>query len=344
MPLPTLHWKFVGADTGLYASVQGVIDAIYRLGQSATYVDGSARVPGTGSAWTWTREGSGASTVAAIGAPPSVAPYENTLDIRYIFAGNGAAAPTTILTPDTNAAPQLVGTLWMGMNRGSTTYTGPWTAAQPFGSGFSGYWHGAGSFSTRRSVFMYESEEGCVVVTTDATGVTQHFLFGALFDPLSASGVESTGRLYYMQTQGWGQSLDNGAPFSYLAYNDLIDGGYGNHNATANTGAHCGYFNPGLTTITTAYRFERFATLDPSLSLDTSRWRAPWLTANGDQVKTPFHAQKVTAPQTFLGPARNMWFLGSYPCGSVVQNGSTVLGYAVGPVTTYTYGSILLGV
>lgn len=339
MALPTLHWKFVGADSSLYSSVQGLIDAIYRLGQSTTYADGAVRTPGTGSAWTWVREGSDASTTAAIGAPPSVAPYTNDYDMRYIFAGNGSAAPSSILSPDTNAAAQLVGTLWMGMNRGAFTYVGPWTAAQPFGSGFSGYWHAAGTYSTRTGVFMYESEEACVVVAAQSNGATQHFLFGALTDPLSASGVEANGRLYYMQTQGYSRSL---AP-SFLAYTTDVAGGYGNHNTTANTSSHCGYFNPGLTTVSTAIRMERFAVFTPSIDATTTGWRATTQSGNGDTYKQAIHLLRNTGTAVWLGPMRNMWAFGGYPCASVVKNGSTVVGYTVGYTPLYPYDTVLLG-
>lgn len=351
MALPTLHWKFVGADASLYTNVQGLIDAIYRLGQSTTYVDGTVRTPGVGSAWTWTREGAGATTTAAIGAPPSVAPYENSLNMRYIFAGNGSSAPASILAPDTSAAAQLVGTLWMGMNRGSTTYTGPWTAAQPFGSGFSGYWHGGGSFSVRTGVFMYESEEACVVFASQSGGTSQHFLFGALFDPLVASGVESTGRLYYMQTQGWGQNLNP----SFMAFDStMLDGSWGNHSATANTGAHCGYFDPATTSILTARRLESFianpGSASPYGGASLTAWRAAAQSFNGDMIKTPFNAVRSTGTGLFLGPARNVWSVGTFPAGCVVRDGSTVLGYALQRSTVgasavdITNDTVMLGV
>lgn len=351
MPLPTLHWKFVGADASLYSNVSGLIDAIYRLGQSTTYVDGTVRTPGTGSAWTWVREGSGVSTVAAIGAPPSVAPYENTLNMRYIFAGNGAAAPANILAPDTNAAGQLIGTLWMGMNRGAFTYVGPWTAAQPFGSGFSGYWHGGGSFSIRVGVFMYESEEACAVMTVQSDGATQIFLFGALFDPLAASGVESTGRLYYMQTQGWGQILNA----SFLAFDsNIADGSWGNHNTTANSGSHCGYFDPGTTSVLTARRLEAFISntgaASPYTGSSLIAWRAATQSFNGDMIKFPFNAVRNTGTAAFLGPARNVWAVGTFPAGCVVRDGGNVLGYALqkstvgASVADGTNDTVMLGV
>ena len=89
MALPTLNWKYVGALNHTVSSINSALDAVYTLGTAVTYADGSVRVPGTGSAWTWNREISGV-TVAAYGAPPT-----NALGFRYIIGGTlvgGAAA------------------------------------------------------------------------------------------------------------------------------------------------------------------------------------------------------------------------------------------------------------
>jgi hypothetical protein len=52
MALPTLNWKYVGALNHVVSSINSALDAVYTLGTSVTYADGSPRVPGTGSAWT----------------------------------------------------------------------------------------------------------------------------------------------------------------------------------------------------------------------------------------------------------------------------------------------------
>ena len=111
MANPTLNWRYVGSLTYV-SSISNALDAAYTLGTSATYADGSARVPGIGSAWTWNREVSGV-TVAAYGVPPV-----NALGFNYIIGGTVGVSAYTFLTPDTVTA---VNTIVYGMNRSSGT-------------------------------------------------------------------------------------------------------------------------------------------------------------------------------------------------------------------------------
>lgn len=316
MALPTLNWKFVGARTGTAASLSAFMDAVYQLGQATTYADGTSRTPGTGSAWTWNRELSGPNTVAAYGTPPTAASF----GMRYILAGDGVSAPTTLLTPDT----ANIGTVYMGMNRGTGAY-GTWSAAQPFTSGFSGYWRGfGGPFSSIPVAYLYESQEACVIVLTNATGAVQIGQFGALYDPLTASGVEADGRLYFLQTPGFGVNL--GA--TWLSASNGSAGTWGNHSITANQ-SHCGYFNPGLTTVTSCLRGVNFAA-------------NPWLDFNGDLIQFPFYV--VNGTGAFVGQARNAYVVRDYVCTSIIKDGATTQGHAISYATSGAGDTVMLGV
>ena len=315
MALPTLNWKFVGSQRAVSTALTAFNAAMYQLGQSTLYADGTTRTPGSGSAWTWSRELSGPNTVAVYGTPPTAASF----GMRYILAGDGVAAPATILAPDT----AITTTVYMGMNRGVGAY-GTWTAAQPFTSGFSGYWRGFGPFSVAPVIYLYESQEACVLVVTNATGAVQIGQFGALFDPLTASGVEADGRLYVMQTPGFNVNLTA----TWLSSASSAAGAWGNHSTTA-TQSHCGYFSPGLTTVTTCSRGVNYTA-------------TPWLSMGGNLVPLPFYV--VNGAGAFVGEARNAYVVRDYMATAVVKSGATTLGYATGYATTVVGDAVMVGV
>ena len=258
MPNPTLNWRYVGVQTFTAGSLPGTLDGLYTLGIATTYADGSARAPGTGSAWTWAREQTSGTTVAVYGNPPT-----NALGMRYILAGSTSAVAYTVLTPDTaTATGQLVGAIQK--NAGAFT---TWGSATPFtNGGFSGYWRAARPHATVAydSISLWESQEGCMVQLAQAsTGSTSINGFGALFDPIgsTANQAESDGRLYSMFTAG---SL---SVTSTTIFNTAGDGSsFGQHVATVN-GSHAGFFTPGANTIRTSTRFGSFT---PTSTLTTA--------------------------------------------------------------------------
>ena len=203
MANPTLNWRYVGTLT-FVSSISNAMDAVYALGTASTYTDGSARVPGTNSAWTWNREvAAGPVTVAAYGVPPV-----NALSFNFIIGGTVGASAYTFLAADSAA---LANCIVYGMNRSSGAYT-TWTSATPFtNAGFSGFWRGTRTFAVIAydTVAMWESQEGCLIQFGNAAaGSTSSIGFGALFDPLSSAplNAEVDGRLYTM----WGGG-SNGA-------------------------------------------------------------------------------------------------------------------------------------
>jgi len=316
MALPALTWKFVGTQS-FVSGIANSHDAVYTLGTAVTYADGTARTPGSGSAWTWAREVSG-TTVAVYGNPPT-----NALTMRYILAGDTSTTAYTFLTPDTTGTANIV---LCGMNRASGAYT-TWTNAQPFTSGFSGFWRGTRAFSVVAydSVAMWESQEGCVIQYGIAsTGVTSTVFFGAVIDPLNtaAGTCESDGRLYVFSGCGSASTV------SSVFLNTTTDGPF-SHNGS-NTQAHCGVFSPGTTTVIPA---TRFGTFQPSTT---------FIALNGDIVRMPF--SYVNSSNAFLGQARSVYIVRDAQSRLKWDNAGTAIGYIVGAGLSASQDCFLLTV
>lgn len=290
MALTPLNWKYIGTATLASSTVPNMLDAIYTLGTATTYANGTTRTPGSNSAWTWARQQIAGTTEAAYGNPPT-----NALGMRYIVGGTTSTARAyTLLTPDNATAVNLI---VAGMNRGSGTF-GNWYDAQPFTSGFSGYWRTSRLFSSVSydRVAMWESQEGCIVqmfVSSNAA-TTSIAAFGALIDPLStaAGTAESDGRIYCMSTQGGTTNLS--ATWAGLG---AADGGFFGHYALAHV-AHFGAFNNGATTVTGLVR-----TLAP---ISSSSFPAGWANRAGEIPRIP--VQVSVYASTYWGQLREMYY------------------------------------
>jgi len=319
MPLSALNWRYVG-QANFVSSISNAHDALYTLGTSATYADGSARVPGTGSAWTWNREVSGV-TVAVYGTPPI-----NALSMQYILGGTSGAVAYPFLSPDTAA---LANVIVCGMNRASGAYTS-WSNAQPFTSGFSNYWRATRAFATVAfdNVALWESQEACIVQWTRvAGGETSYAAFGALFDPLSTAALdaETDGRRYYFG--GAGSTSNTSSTFWLNYFGAVADGGFTTHG-TSNQQAHFGTFAPGATTVVPAFHAEAFA---PNNAL---------LTPSGNIVRLPFAALNSTG--NFIGQGRQIYVVKDAISRQAWLDGATAVGYIVGASTTAQADACLL--
>ena len=323
MALPTLNWKYVGALNHTVSSINSALDAVYTLGTAVTYADGSVRVPGTGSAWTWNREISGV-TVAAYGAPPT-----NALGFRYIIGGTLVAGAYTFLTPD---ATTLGNIIVYGMNRASGAYTS-WVNAQPFTSGFSGYWRATSAYTNPYdSVTMWESQEGCVIQFNRlTTGNISAVNFGALFDPLTASPLvaESDGRIYSMSGTGSSAVVSGG----WLS--NASSGLFGSGAITPN-GAHAGTLAPGSTVMFggAGSNTTMFGTYSPTATL---------VSPNGDIARVPFSQVSATPSAYYLGQARNIYIIRDAISRQVYTLGATPVGYVFGASSNAASDSVLLG-
>ena len=286
MALTPLTWKFVGTRT-CAATVDAVLDAVYLLGTAATYANGSARTPGSGDAWTWAREQIAGTTEAAYGNPPT-----NALGMRYILGGATAARAYTLLAPDSSTQTNCI---VAGMNRGSGAYTS-WYNAQPFTSGFSGYWRASRTLATLSydRVAMWESAEGCVIsfYVAATAASTSHVAFGALIDPLStAAGVaETDGRVYCISTQGSTASLNAGWGNIQAA-----DGGFFGHYNVSTT-AHFGAFNNASTVVTSGL----------TRTLVHNNIPSGWANRAGEIPRVPIQVGIVNS--TYYGQLREMLY------------------------------------
>lgn len=252
--LPRLRWKFIGAQTFAPDSTSGVpngLNGLYTLLSSTTYYDGSARTPGTGQAWSTNREGTGASTVAVWGAPPSGSPIA-AANIRYIVGGTSGAGPATMLRDAFTA-----NAYFQSMARDAGAYT-TWTAANPFTSGtFCGYVRATAAASTYvyQRWLAWECDEGLIATLqrdgSGSLGNTNAFFWGAVIDP-TASGdgiAESNGRLYsFSGSSDLPTSIGNNTA-------DQLDGWLRQHNNSSGDNYHYMMF-PGSGSIssTTMWR------------------------------------------------------------------------------------------
>lgn len=321
MALPALNWRFVG-DLAFTSSINAGLDALYTLGTATTYADGTTRTPGTGSAWTWLREVSGV-TVAAYGNPPT-----NSLGFRYIIGGSVGAVAYPILTPD---AVTQVNTLVYGMNRSSGAFTS-WGNAQPFTSGFSGYWRAGRAFSAVAydTVALWESQEGCVIqYGVIATGAASGVQFGALFDPLSAAvgNCESDGRLYSMCGSGSSTTTVS----NWLTSGNAM---FGEGNAVAND-YHAGIFAPGTTVMFggAGVQTKRFG----SFAITTD-----YASGSGDVPRVPLCVTSTAG--AFLGQGRGIYFARDMMSRTTLKNGAAPVGYVVGASLIAPQDAIFLGV
>ena len=321
MPLPTVNWKYVGALNHTVSSINSALDAVYTLGTAVTYADGSARVPGTGSAWTWNREIIGV-TVAAYGAPPT-----NALNFRYIIGGTLGLSAYTFLTPDTAT---LANVIVYGMNRNAGAYTS-WVNAQPFTSGFTGYWRGTAVYTNPYdSVTMWESQEGCLIqFNRTGPGQISAVNFGALFDPLTANTLvaESDGRVYSMSGTGSATIV----PGNWFENTGI---GLFGSGASGSGTAHAGTLAPGSTVMVggAGAQTSRFGGFAVTTSLTSP---------NGDIVRIPF--SQLSSAGNYLGQGRNFFIIKDAISRQTYTAGATTVGYVFGASTTGTSDSVLLG-
>ena len=312
MALPDLNWRYVGTRTFASGNLVAALNAAYDLGIAVTYSDGTVRVPGTGSAWTWAREQSAGTTVAAYGNPPT-----NALAFRYIIGGTVGASAPTMLTPDTF----LANCINYGMQRNAGAYT-TWTSATPFtNAGFSGYWKGTRTFATLMdSVALWESQEGCAIQWgLSSDGSTSTVGFGALIDPLSvnASNAESDGRLYMM----FGSGTTFGVSAVWASLTGGSSGGSWGGGGSGNGGNHAGVFAPGTAVMYggAGNNCSRLGTFTALLS-----------STNGATPLINVVIQQNNTGTFFLGQSRQ-WYITENQVSRVALNlGGTFVGWICG--------------
>lgn len=328
MPLPALNWRYVGSQS-FVSGIANAHDAVYLLGTATTYANGSARAPGTGSAWTWNRDQPAGTTLAVYGVPPT-----NALTMKYILGGASASTGYTTASPDTAVANVVVA----GMAQNAGAYSGTWTSTAPFTTGFfSQYWRTTRPFATvaYNTVFMWESQEACIIqYALSTSGVTSTVSMGALFDPLvyiSNVTCQSDNRLYFLSTAGSAATASTTWLINVNADGNVIAGGSGSANIN-----HCGWIMPDGSAFYGPYGMRNFACA-PSANLYTS---------SGEVAVVPFSviSYALAQPNAHVGRSREFGIVKDTISGTVWSNAGTDLGYVVAGSSTVASDAIVLKV
>jgi len=255
MSLATLHWRKLLPVAPKAATIYDILDAVYTAGTASTYYDGTARTPGAGSAWTWSRYQTGGNTEAAYASPPA----EYGMVQRVILAGSAVARTPTMRAPDT----WVINTILAGVNKNSGAFNA-WDAVLPFTSGqWFGYWKCCGTAAISY-VHLFESEEAVAVLFETPTGTCYGAIIGAHIDPESTDSLdaETDGRLYGVQAGGISViSVD------FLNYSNFLD------HIASNGYAHHGVFIPGGAGIWTVKRRETWGATATATSMVTKSGR-----------------------------------------------------------------------
>lgn len=331
MALSALNWRLLPPYTlKVGYTIFDYIDAVYQMGTSTEYADGSPRVPGTGSAWTWTRDQSlvPGSTTAAIGIPPI-----NSLGMSYIVAGDTTNRATTVMNADT---PFAVNTPILGMNKNSGVYNS-WIVAAPMTSGqFYGFvkMPALATFSGAafpQLLHMFECEEGFMLAWNRTDSAAQSSCGGGAFiDPLSAAALnaETDGRLYSYVTSG-------ATAFTNVAFLDATTTGNWMIGSSGNGIQH--FFTANVGAVATS----RVTSKMGAYSGITNSFVAP----NGEIPQIPLSAY-FTASGQYAGQLRGMNVTKNYLTGAEVAVGNagvrTVKGYALGYSAIAQSPSLLL--
>ena len=321
MSLPVLNWKALPLVTLTSGTIDAVIQGIYNAFTSSVYIDGSPRVTGSASAWTFAQQLSGSTIEAAWGVAPT-----GSLNQRVILAGSSRASLTPQLaSPDTVYAPA---TLYTSVAKNASTFT-TWNGAEPFSSGsFFGYWKTwVTSSGTPQIVRCLESQEAIAVFIQNTTANTVYgSIAGAIFDPEStdtAIDSETDNRLYGIVTTGVNSVMNIGhatTSTTVLFTHGILTG----QN-------HMGVFTPATGSIKTLTKNTTLGTID--IEELTSR--------SGRLIKMPITAKYVVAPLNFTGRLREVWMFRDAIIGNTVTNGATVNGYLIGGNTSVAADCVL---
>ena len=322
MALSALNWRMLAPrNVPVGYNIFNWLELVYQMGQDTTYADGTARVPGTNSAWTWTRDTTlvPGSTTAAIGVPPI-----NALNMAYIVAGDSTARAPTMNTDAWATNAPIV-----GMNKNSGAYNS-WVAANPMTAGqFSGFVRAPTIATFGGSVFvqsltMWECQEAFLLAwnRSDSQGETI-IGGGALIDPLSgaAANAESDGRIYTLVTSS----------ASTFVSNTWLSNGAGSiFNSTLSASdAHAFTFNVGaVATTRSTSKVGNFLAL-------SSAFVAP----NGELPNIPFSAYFVTGGQ-YAGQYRQIGITRNACSGTALEVNGVVKGYPI----TYTNNAVFTAV
>ena len=342
MANPTLHWRMLPPAFITNATTASLLDAIYTMGLSTVYADGSARAPGafaapnvgqvplaagptslgTGSAWTWNYD----ATTFATGAKTAVYAYPPAagagLNQQVVISGTTSVvgAVWKQLSTDT----RLPNFLYIGLGKNSGLYQGWNNATTPFNVGdFTGCGYICANASFYSYVYMWECEEAIAIQFLNSANASGGFA-GAFIDPLSvnAANAETDGRIYGISTSGSGNYL--GA--SSLGVTAAASGPMFYQSGTSGD-IHFVTFTPGAGTVAATFRFGSFA---PGAAF-TSR--------NGDLPQVPI---QVWTGTQYVGQLRQIFITRDSVTGNQWQAGATPKGYLWSSSLTAATDTVIL--
>lgn len=313
MPLPTLNWRRLSPVAIAATNVNAMLDALYTAGTAATYADGSARTPGTGSAWTWSRDTTNPLQAGATTAAYASPPLSTALNQRIIWAGS-TAAPTALPVlnaggvSDTSAA----NVVYCSVAKNAGAYSN-WNSATPFTSGqFLGFARSSVAMASASwtNVSMWESQEAVAVQWTRVApnSTTSINMCGAFMDPGATANGESDGRLYGITTTGSNNYT------STLFWSSTAEAVF--YDSALADRARFAAFVPGAAT---TIRYIRFGDATPA---------ATFLSRNGDIPLLPWWC--INSPGNNPARLREIVLTRDILTGRTLQNGGVAKGYSLG--------------
>jgi hypothetical protein len=344
MALVRNTWKFLPPYTVPITSqsrVDGLLDGIFSLFNTSSYADGTARVTGSGVAWSFYRTSSVDSgsvlgpTAVVYGYPPTM----SVMSQSVIFAGS-ASAPTISLPAMTTNASFVANALYMRVqHQANWSQYRSWLSGSIFNSGSSGVNTGSlaktgsgfapiigASVSGIGTINAWECGESVAIAchttssTATATALSFGGIAGAFIDPESTDttvDAEVDGRIYAVATSG----VVIGLTFLSLTTDFL------NHNATAGS--------------------SKFVFIQPTtdnkiiLNLLETRTITYLTTSNrGSLISFPLYVKDAT--NRFIGRLREIEAIRNSVSGYVLRTSSSDLGYALGSSNAAAANAVML--
>jgi len=345
MSLPDVQWRYVGRysyGTGTILP-STIMDGIYSLATGTSYIDGSSRVQGSGSAGTWNRYQTGGGVTEAIYVTP---PSGSQAIIIAGSTGTPSPSPDMATELGLNSA-YSTNKMFVNIVKNPGAFSS-WNAANPFTSGSAmGYvpflgsrtvvGTGITSYTGPLYSYLFESKEsiGVFLIETGSaanTSYTNGFLAGALIDPQSThlSDAESDGRLYGIFSTGhiatlahWSDTDSSNYTFTSTWHSDITPTmflyGYSISNFCGGRG---GIFEPGTSNVKPVIVGNSVVT-----QAGTSITRSA-LTSSGKYIRMPMIVKgALVSDSVVFGSLRNIALCKDGLIGQRHMDGNTTVGY-----------------
>jgi hypothetical protein len=340
MSLPALEWRKlpVRIPTASYSS-NYLLATIYDMLTGSLYINGAARVIGSGSAWSASGRFTTGSNVEAVYCRP---PRPNTfLSQSVIFSTKSSTAPFSAAIPPvvTNEAPFSSSVVHVACVKNATGAFTQWTSQFPFGSSSysTGYAKGFNAvyYASASKISIYESKEAIAISIYSPITASSCIIAGAIVDPetegiTSSFDSEQDGRLYGVATSGcaFGTASNTATPISTTfltpTYNAAVAGAFLSHDTTTSTNA-LGY--PKFVMFTP--RGNALYTFAKGGLSNSSYYTSASLTRSGSLVQTAIPCYD-SINLRFAGKIRDITPVRSQFNNTIVRNpAGTIIGYAL---------------